>query len=127
MSILSIGFYLLCIVAIFYYIGTVSPALSGTTLLIDVLGKALRYVVAGLIALGCNRFFNRAAIYSVSAFGLMIRSAYDLFRIDLLKQLKLKRPANSIAEFSTWKNLNEFVVLGKHSLSFKKLVYRPKD
>ncbi len=127
MSILSIVFYLLCIIAMFYTLAAAPDTLSGASLLFDTLGKALRYVVAGLIGLGFNMFFNRASIFSVSSFGLMIRSAYDLFRIDLLKQLRVKRPANSIEEFAMWKNLNEFVVLGKHSLLFKKLVYRSKD
>lgn len=127
MSILSIAFYLLCIVAMFYSLGDVSPFLPRSSSVIDVLGESLRYVVAGLIALGCNMFFNRAAIFSVSSFGLMIRSAYDLFRLDLLEKFKLKAPANSNDEFYAWKNLNEFIVLGNHSLDVKKLVYRRKD
>ena len=127
MSILCIAFYLFCVVAIFYYISIASATLSDKALFFDIIKNALRYIVAGLIALGLNRFFNRAAIFSVSSFGLMIRSAYDLFRLDLLKQFKLKRPTSSVTEFSAWKNLNELVVLGKHSLNFKKLVYRSKD
>jgi hypothetical protein len=126
MSILSVGFFLLCLIAIFYSLSQSSSVLTVSTL-ITIMGGALRYTVAGLIALSCNWFFNRAADFSVSSFGLMVRSAYDLFRLDLLKQFKLKMPSNSIEEFSTWKELNEFIVMGKHSLSFKKLDYHSEE
>ena len=38
-----------------------------------------------------------------TAFGIMIRSAYDLFRLDLLEQFRLKTPKNSVEEFQVWR------------------------
>ena len=127
MSILSIAFYFLCVIAIFYSLATPPIDLSRPDLFLYITGTSLRYITAAAIAFACNVFFYKAAIFSVGSFGLMIRSAYDLFRIDLLRQLKLKMPANSRDEFQIWKELNEFVVLGKHSLSFEQLDYQMED
>lgn len=105
MSFLAIVFFVFCVMAIpFEY-------------------NALPYMLAGLVALCCNAFFNQAATYSVSSFGVMIRSAFDLFRLDLLKQFRLKAPTDSVEEFYIWKNLNEFIVVGEQSLKFVPLVY----
>jgi hypothetical protein len=57
----------------------------------------------------------------------MIRSSFDLFRLDLLKQLGLERPKDYGEEFSTWYSLNELIVLGGHSVSFTDLKYRPEE
>lgn len=123
MSILCIAFYFLSVVAMFYSLVTLPTNAMGTHLTIDVLWGSLRYLGAAAIAAACAWFFYKASIYSVSSFGLMIRSAYDLFRIDLLKRLRLKVPSDSWEEFFTWQNLNEYIVLGRHSLKFKKLKY----
>lgn len=123
MSLLSIVFFLFCVIGII--LSCINP--FGTTIQFTWSAIAFRYIIAGIIALFSNIFFNQAALYSVSSFGMMIRSAFDLFRIDLLKQFKLKMPVDSREEFYTWKNLNEFIVLGRHSLNFKKLEYRIKE
>ena len=123
MSILCIAFYFLSVVAMFYFLATLPTDPAGAHFSIDVILKSLRYLVAGGIAAVCSWFFYKASIYSVGSFGLMIRSAYDLFRIDLLKRFRLKVPSDSWEEFFTWQNLNEFIVLGRHSLKFKKLKY----
>jgi hypothetical protein len=123
MSILCIAFYFLSVVAMFYFLATLPTDPVGAHFSIDVILKSLRYLVAGGIAAVCSWFFYKASIYSVGSFGLMIRSAYDLFRIELLKRFRLKVPADSWEEFFTWQNLNEFIVLGRHSLKFKKLKY----
>jgi hypothetical protein len=127
MSILSLLFYLTCIVAVFYSLYISPVDFSKPELFFGMAGITLRYVIAAALAFVCNVFFYKAAIYSVSSFGLIIRSAYDLFRLDLLKKYKLKLPENSREEFFAWKDLNEFVVLGKHSLTFEQLEYHMED
>ncbi len=87
-----------------------------------------RFLLASVISLVLAWFFNRASLISVRAFGDTIRSAYDLFRLDLLKQLRLKMPKNSYEEYKNWRNLGEFIVLGNASLGFDALIYdHPKD
>jgi hypothetical protein len=119
MSALSIVFFYLSIFAI----------LANAPIFPDwerVIENSVRYIVAGLLAWGCNRFFHTAAIFSVGDFGMMIRSAYDLFRLDLLEQFRLKRPKNSVEEFQMWKNLGELIVLGQESMDFQPLRYEVK-
>ena len=116
MSTLSVIFYYLCVLAI----------LTNAPLFPDwarVLENSFRYIAAGGFAWCCNWFFHRAAILSVSDFGRMIRSAYDLFRLDLLEQFHLKPPKDSVEEFQVWRNLGELIVLGQESLEFEPLKY----
>ncbi|HUI88719.1 MAG TPA: hypothetical protein VLX61_08315 [Anaerolineales bacterium] len=121
MSTLCIVFYSMCLLAIF-----VSVASFGSLGPMVILENSLRYVLAGFIALALNWFFNRAAIFSVGDFGMMIRSAYDLFRLDLLEQFRLKAPQDSVEEFAIWKNIGELLVLGQESIEFKPLKYVQK-
>ena len=123
MSILAVAFFLLCVGAIIYSFA--GPGLNPNLTHPEFIGfgSALRYMVAGLLALAVNFFFNRASVYSVGAFGMMIRSAYDLFRLDLLEKFRLQVPDNSINEFYVWKNLSELLVLGTKSLEFEPLEY----
>ncbi len=57
----------------------------------------------------------------------MIRSSFDLFRLDLLKELGLERPKDSAEEYETWYALNEMIVLGSHSLTHTKIDYRQEE
>jgi len=86
-----------------------------------------RYVAAGLASLLCSLLFHRASLVMVDSFGVMIRSAYDLFRLHLLEHLRLELPHDSEEEFYIWKNLGEFIVLGNFSLGFDFLEYDLKE
>lgn len=119
MSALSIVFYLLCVAAILF-----NASLIGTEGVDQVLASSIRYILAGILGLVSNWFFSRAALFSVGDFGIMIRSAYDLFRLDLLEQFQLKRPKNSVEEFQVWRNLGELIVLGQESIDFSPLKYQ---
>ncbi len=121
MSTLCVVFFLLCLLGMI-----VTFAAFGSQGPIPVLENGLRYVAAGLVALGMTWFFNKAALFSVGDFGMMIRSAYDLFRLDLLEQLRLKTPKDSVEEFRIWKNIGELMVLGPESLEFTPLNYVTK-
>lgn len=121
MSALSLIFYILCIIAIL----TSPPSIINPNWDMFFV-NSLRYIIAGLFALFLNWFFNKAALFSVSGYGAMIRSAYDLFRLDLLEHLRLKTPKDSVEEYFIWKNLGEFTNLGKESLEFKTLSYKKK-
>lgn len=127
MSTLSVVFYLLCLFAIFYNFAV--PALRSPVPSFEIVSieNSFRYIFSGLIAMFFNWFFNKASLFSVGEFGAMIRSSYDLFRLDLLEQFRLKLPKGSIEEFYIWKNLGEFISLGQKSLEFKPLKYVVKN
>lgn len=123
MSLLAIAFFLLCLVAFIYTLANPPLDTMGKPIYVAAFVNVVRYLIWGGFGLGLNIFFNKASIYAVSSFGLMIRSAYDLFRLDLLKQLRLKMPKDSHEEFYIWKNLNEFIVLGSLSIDAKQIYY----
>jgi len=127
MSILSVTFSFLCLLAIFYSMGAISGAGTDPAVFFEFSGKTLKYLAAAALGFISCGFFYNASIFSVGSFGLMIRSSFDLFRLDLLKKLGMERPKDSIEEFETWQKLNELIVLGSHSLTFKKLDYREKE
>jgi hypothetical protein len=121
MSALSVFFYLLCLAAIFVNFATAQdPNLS------LIIGNSIRYIIAGLLAMFTNIFFYKAALFSVGDFGSMIRSAYDLFRLELLRQFRIRHPKNSIEEFKVWRNLGELFVLGQASMEYKPIKYEIK-
>jgi hypothetical protein len=122
MSTLSIVFYLLCILAIL----SEAPLQGTSPNWIAVFDEAARYILAAGLALLVNIFFNKAAIFAVGDFGMVIRSAYDLFRMDLLGQFRLEQPENSGKEFELWQNLGELIVLGQDSLDLKHMEHKIK-
>lgn len=121
MAALSIVFFVLCIGAI-----VLSSPAPGHLNVDAFLANSMRYMLAGTGAIVSIWFFNEAALFSVGDFGMMIRSAYDLFRFDLLEQFHLEHPKNSVDEFKVWKNLGQLIVLGRESLDFEPLEYKIK-
>jgi hypothetical protein len=122
MSALSVVFYLLCILAI---LGSApSPSSANWS---KVFENSLRYMLSGGFGLFLNWFFNRAAIFSVADYGMVLRSSYDLFRLDLLEHFRLRSPKDSVEEFQMWKNLRELFVLGQESIEFRPLKYEKRD
>jgi hypothetical protein len=119
MSTLSVVFYFFCILAILS-----NAPVTGTSpdwsIVID---NSIRYILSGSLALILIIFFNRAAIFSVSDYGRMVRSAFDLFRLDLLEQFRLEPPKDSAREFELWKNLGKLISLGQEVIDFNPLVY----
>lgn len=61
---------------------------------------------------GIAYFFYNASLPAAKQYGNMIRSAYDLFRFDLRKQLRLTMPPHSNKEHDSWQKWTEFVSLG---------------
>ncbi|MBC7876573.1 MAG: hypothetical protein H7Y59_05320 [Anaerolineales bacterium] len=121
MSALSFIFFVFCSLAV-----TTNVLLPGAPDWASVILNSFRYIASGLLALFSIWFFNKAALFSVGGFGAMIRSSYDLFRLDLLEQFRIKHPKNSVEEFQTWQNLGELIILGQESMEFKALKYEIK-
>lgn len=127
MSMLSAVFALLCIPAIFYSMWEINTVQLGPSAYLQFLKQVWPYFVAMTVGLISSVFFYNASLFSVGSFGLVIRSSYDLFRLDLLKKLGLERPKDSTEEHSIWYKLNELIVLGNHSLTYEELHYREKE
>lgn len=68
----------------------------------DYFQRAIVYILVFIFSIFLSIIFHRASLLSVDEFGQMIRSAFDLFRFDLLKQLHLPLPNNSNNEIDTW-------------------------
>ncbi|MBX3056678.1 MAG: hypothetical protein KF770_09420 [Anaerolineae bacterium] len=74
--------------------------------------RAWLYLIASGLFVGVAIFFYNASLPAARQYGNMIRSAYDLFRLDLMRTLKLPQPANLADEKHTWFLWTEFVTLG---------------
>jgi hypothetical protein len=120
---LSIIFSYLCVLSIFFLMAN-TPVDSGSAAdFIVFITAVIRFLVTAALAMALGSFFYRASMYSVRSYGVLIRSAYDLFRLDLLEQLRIKLPRNSVEEFFIWKNMNELILIGQNSLEFKPINY----
>ena len=77
------------------------------------------YILISFLVFGVSWFFYIASLYSVSQYGNLIRSAYDLFHLDLLKILRLddlppdELPQNTEEEREIWKRVFEFITIGE--------------
>lgn len=127
MSLLSGIFSALCILAIFHTMGTTDVVSANTEVFAAFMRQVIRYMSAAVLGIVSGGFFYKASIISLGTFAHTIRASFDLFRLDLLRKLELIRPNNSTEEFNTWLNLNEFILLGNHSLSFDPLQYRKEE
>jgi hypothetical protein len=76
------------------------------------LQRTIIYLILGILACGMAIIFHRASLISVGEFGDMIRSTYDLFRFDLLKQLHFPLPINPDDELNTWTRVSRFMNIG---------------
>jgi hypothetical protein len=102
-TILSLAFSVLCVLAGLLTSTHIAPDSTLDT----------RLCLLGFVAsLGMAVVFNRAAQLSVSGYGQMITSAFDLFRFDLLKQFHLNLPDDIDKERIIWKKVSDFIDLG---------------
>lgn len=76
------------------------------------LNRAIIYMSLVPIQIMAGFFFYNASLPAARQYGNLIRSAYDLFRFDLAKQLKMELFEHSDKEYDTWKIWSEFVALG---------------
>lgn len=75
----------------------------------------LIYILGFFFGLLIAKTFQRASLVNVVIYGDLIRSVFDLFRFDLLRQLKIKLPDNSSNEARIWEDLSMFIVLGRRN------------
>lgn len=63
-------------------------------------------------ALVISYFFYRLSIGAAFELGEMVRSSFDLFRLDLMKALQRPRPATLAVEQAQWEELSKLAVYG---------------
>jgi hypothetical protein len=89
--------------------------------------KTFVYFSSVCISLVVAKIFQRASLVNVSNYGELIRSVFDLFRFELLKQLKIDLPENSSLEKITWKKISDFITLGEKDGKSIELTYHHTD
>lgn len=74
--------------------------------------RAGLYLFGFIIFLIGGIFFYNASLTTVFQYGEMIRSSYDLFRLDLFKQFKVPLPGDLAEEFEKWRVISELIAIG---------------
>lgn len=75
--------------------------------------SALLYLVSAVLFAGIAWFFYNASLPAARQYGNLFRSAFDLFRFDLIAQLRLPLPADEKNEIVLWEHLSGFLALGE--------------
>ncbi len=132
-SILSALFSVLCLAAAIYQFVLAQLALHNSSSPIyfvqidrgaDVYTqRVILYVAILLLSFFMAYLFHRASLFIVSEYGDMIRSTYDLFRFDLLVQLKRKPPKTIEKERFIWQEVCRFLNTGDAGKPYKKYKY----
>lgn len=132
-SVLSALFSVLCLAAAVYQIVLAQLALNSSDFPlyfvhidrgVDVYSqRAILYVAILMISLFMAYLFHRASLFIVSEYGDIIRATYDLFRIDLLVQLKRKPPKTIVKERFVWGEVCRFLNTGDAGKPYKKYKY----
>lgn len=73
------------------------------------------YLAFSLVALGVAWFFYNSSLFNVSQYGNLIRSTFDLFRFDLLKDMHLELPSDTRDEEFLWRKLCEMIAIGREN------------
>lgn len=84
------------------------------------------YLISGGIFVLTAVFFYNASLPAARQYGALIRSAYDLFRFDLIKQLRLTLPKHSGQEIDLWTRWTRLVALGNFAPPTLPFLYQYK-
>jgi hypothetical protein len=77
---------------------------------IDLQKNIFGELVLAVLASGVAWVFYEASLFNVNQFGDMIRTAYDLYRFNLLDALRLPLPVSLDDEKQTWLLVSQFMV-----------------
>lgn len=70
------------------------------------------WIVLSLASLVVTYFFYRLAVNAAFQYGELVRSTFDLFRLDLMKALGLPPPGNLLVEQKQWEEFSQLIVYG---------------
>lgn len=71
------------------------------------------YIVLAFFSAMIAYFFYQASLLNVSQYGSMIRTAYDLYRFNLIEKLHLDFPKSLKDERILWQKISQFFVIGE--------------
>jgi hypothetical protein len=85
------------------------------------------YLILGILSGAIAWLFYIASLYNVSQYGNMIRTAYDLYRFNLIEALHLRLPKNLKDERWLWRRISYFTVGNNQLELIKQLEGLEKD
>ncbi len=68
------------------------------------------YLVFGILFLIMGYVIYRVALPAAEAFGLLVRSAFDLYRFDLLRQMNYPIPGTIEKEKDIWRKISDYLI-----------------
>lgn len=71
-----------------------------------------QWLLTGLVAAGVGYCFYRLGVTTASQLGQLVRSAFDLHRLELLKSFGVPQPQSFRSELEVWETLSKLVVYG---------------
>jgi MFS family permease len=74
----------------------------------------VNYFFFGILFSVISMILYRFSLNTAEDYGFIIRSGFDLYRFELLKQLNLPMPENLSDECSLWENLSQFLIKGSN-------------
>ena len=85
--------------------------------------NAYLYLIGVAIMMVLFVLFYRASIPIVVQYGDLVKSAFDLFRSKLIKEMALKPPGEFTAEINVWENLSLFIGHGLLNDNYDKIPF----
>ena len=71
------------------------------------------WATIGVVQFVAAGFFYFLSVTAAIQYGDMIRSCFDLFRLDLLKQMQFTRPTSLQEERTRWEKISQLIVYGQ--------------
>lgn len=84
---------------------------GSSTMLTQVTAGETRYLLGAIFFLLLGIFFYHAALPAARQYNNLVRSAFDLFRFDLLESLHLDLPSNNPDEKRLWTEVSDFIAV----------------
>jgi len=78
------------------------------------INRSIEYLVIGIVMLVLGYIFYSFALPVAEGFGTLVRTAYDLYRFDLLRQLNQEIPSNDEEEGILWHRLSQLFIAGRN-------------
>lgn len=75
-----------------------------------------RWMLLGLASVAVAYLFYRLGVSTARQLGHLVRTAFDLHRLDLMKGFGLPRPKDFREELTQWEKLSQLVVYGEETL-----------
>ncbi len=104
----------------FLYLGAQLWGINNTaselrTLLRNIaIDRSIEYLFIGILMLALGYIFYSLVLPVADGFGTLVRTAYDLYRFDLLRQLNQEIPSNDEEEGILWHRLSQLFIAGRN-------------